>query len=178
MSEQTPPQPSGEPNSQPSGQSSGSPSAEGQPQAQTATGYPYPYPYSYGQQAYGQQAYGQRPAAPGQAQRTACAGILLAGLFMLLGLLCLLPSLFSAANQNMVSSATGGNLSEVRVGGDASASEKIAMIELSGVIADVQVSGGLLGGAVDLVGRLRGEFAQAAKDDAVKGVLLRIDSPG
>lgn len=186
MSEQTPPQPSG----QPSGPSSDAPQpAEGQPQAETATGYPYPYPYAYGQEGYGQPGYGQpgygqpgygpRPAAPGQAQRTACAGILLAGLFMLLGLTCLLPSLFSAANQSMVSSAaTGGNLSEVRVGGDANASEKIAMIELSGVIADIQASGGLFGGAVDLVARLRGEFAQAAKDDKVKGVLLRIDSPG
>ena len=202
MSEHTPPPqppsgqpPSGQPSSgqpssgqpssgQPSSAEGQPPSAQGQPQAQTAAGYPYPYPYAYAQQGYGQQPYGQqggyqRPPAAGQAQRTACAGILLAGLFMVLGLMCLLPSLFSAANQNMVSAqTTGANLSEVRVAGDAAASEKIAMIEVSGVIADVQVSGGLLGGAVDLVGRLRGEFNQAAKDDAVKGVLLRIDSPG
>lgn len=76
-------------------------------------------------------------------------------------------------------SATGAgssNMVEQTVSG--TSQDKIALIEIQGMIARTQ-SAGLFGGAgVDMVERIRRELQQAADDNAVKGVLLAIDSPG
>jgi protease-4 len=68
-----------------------------------------------------------------------------------------------------------GELVEETVEGTGDA--KIVLIQLDGPIARVQ-GGGLFGGGVDLVERMRKEFEAAAEDKDVKGVLLSIDSPG
>jgi protease-4 len=69
----------------------------------------------------------------------------------------------------------GGSFVEQTVQG--SGDNKVVLIELDGVIAREQ-GGGLFGGGVDLVERMRKEL-EAARDDAqVKAVVLSIDSPG
>lgn len=139
-------------------------SAHQQAQAQAdAAAY---HAYYYGQQAQARPAPQQRPNFA-----------LLFGLaFMVLvfGFCMVLSSFGSAAGSGAASGPKA--LNEVHVSGEGE--DKIALIELKGVIAEQQTSGGVLGVSVNLVERLEGEFAAAAKDEKVKAVLLRIDSPG
>jgi protease-4 len=71
--------------------------------------------------------------------------------------------------------AGGGAMFEETVSGTGEA--KVVLVELDGPIARVQ-GGGLFGGGVDLVERMRKELEAAADDASVKAVLLSIDSPG
>lgn len=57
-------------------------------------------------------------------------------------------------------------LTEKHLGGDANAADKIAVIKLDGAIMD------------GLLGYVHRQIDHAAKDNAVKGVVIRIDSPG
>lgn len=54
---------------------------------------------------------------------------------------------------------------------------KVAMVEIEGVIAPTQ-GGGMFGGGVNLVERVKKELDHAAEDQNVKALLLSIDSPG
>jgi protease-4 len=97
----------------------------------------------------------------------ACCGCVFMGFVMLVG----------AAG----SAATGGGLGtspliEQTVSG--SGADKIALVEINGMIARTQAAGlfGPAGG--DMVQRIKQELEQAAEDGAVKCVLLSIDSPG
>jgi protease IV len=54
---------------------------------------------------------------------------------------------------------------------------KVALVEVEGVIAAMQ-GGGMFGGGVNLVERVKKELDQAAGDANVKALLLSIDSPG
>jgi len=54
---------------------------------------------------------------------------------------------------------------------------KIALIDLRGLIVDSEIPG-VLGPRANPVDELLARFAKAERDDAVKGVVLRIDSPG
>jgi protease IV len=59
------------------------------------------------------------------------------------------------------------------------ATEKILMIDVSGIISEKASEGGPLGGASeDLVARLKEELNMAAEDGQIKALLLRINSPG
>lgn len=70
---------------------------------------------------------------------------------------------------------SGHDLVEETVEGSGDA--KVVLIALDGPIMRVQ-GGGLFGGGVDLVERMRRELEAAAEDEEVKAVLLSIDSPG
>ena len=140
-------------------------SAHQQTQAQAdAAAY---HAYYYGQQT--QQAARPSPQRPNFP--------LLIGLaFMVLTFgFCMMLSSFGGGGASV---AAGGpkKLNEVFVSGEGE--DKIALIELKGVIAEQQTSGGILGASVNLVERMEREFAAAAADEQVKAVLLRIDSPG
>ncbi|MGE0709393.1 MAG: signal peptide peptidase SppA [Planctomycetota bacterium] len=165
--QQPQPQPQGQPQPQPQ---PGAPQHGYVPPTQT---YGYPYGGGYG----GYCGYPQaQPAAPTAAQRLTCMA-LLAALVLLFGGMCLLSMASLGSAGAAASGAAGGaDLHEQTVAGDGP--NKIALIEIDGVIADTQAAGGLFGTAVDLVGRIEAELAKAAKDDKVKGVVLRIDSPG
>ncbi|MBL4849331.1 MAG: signal peptide peptidase SppA [Planctomycetes bacterium] len=126
----------------------------------------YAYYYGYGQQ--------QQPAAP--APRRPNFGLLvgLCGVFLVFALCMVTSSLTQGAGED---SATPRALTEITVSGEGE--DKIALIELKGVIAEQQTTGGgMFGVQVNLVERLEREFAQAGADDKVKAVLFRIDSPG
>jgi protease-4 len=70
-------------------------------------------------------------------------------------------------------------LQETRVSGSASASDKILMIQISGVIQDQTLGGGLFGiDSEGTVARVREELDAASLDDKVKALLIRVDSPG
>ena len=56
--------------------------------------------------------------------------------------------------------------------------EKIAVIELEGLIANARIGGGLLGSEENPVSRFKQQLDAAAADDRVKAVVLRISSPG
>ncbi|MCZ7643816.1 MAG: signal peptide peptidase SppA [Planctomycetota bacterium] len=66
-------------------------------------------------------------------------------------------------------------LHEVRIEG--SGPDKIALIEVHGVILDIP-QGGLFGGGPSLVRSVQRQLRQAAADPAVRAVLLSVDSPG
>ncbi len=55
-------------------------------------------------------------------------------------------------------------------------SAKIAQIEIAGLIANDEILPGA--GGADIVGATKRSLAQALEDDAVKAIVLRIDSPG
>ena len=58
------------------------------------------------------------------------------------------------------------------------ASEKILMIDVSGIIAEKAGNGGGLGSPEDIVARVKEELTMAAEDGQIKALLLRINSPG
>ncbi len=58
------------------------------------------------------------------------------------------------------------------------ASEKILMIDVSGVIAEKPGNGGSFGVAEDIIARIKEELTMAAEDGQIKALLLRINSPG
>lgn len=158
MSEQ--PAPNGDPQSTP------------QPDAQQAADAAAYYAYYYGQRPQQSAPQGGRP--PGVRP----VGLLLSlGLVLCVFACCMVMSALSnLGGGGGATSREQRKLTEVKVSGEGE--EKIALIELKGVIAEQQVSGGVLGTSVNLVERLQKEFAQAAEDPQVKAVLFRIDSPG
>ncbi len=66
-------------------------------------------------------------------------------------------------------------LKEKQVGG--SGTDKIVLMDLSGIITDQEESGALLT-APSLVARMKEELEKASRDPEVKAVVLRINSPG
>lgn len=94
------------------------------------------------------------------------------GLCMILGLL--------ASVAGSAGAAAGGQLrltEQTVTEGTAGVADKVALIEIDGAIARVQ-AGGLFGGGVDMVERIRKELEAAAEDTNVKALLIAIDSPG
>lgn len=123
------------------------------------------------------------PPAPGPAaarSRPPRRGVPMA-VFVLFGCVvfgaCLLFGLVGLLGGGVSGLAAGGGgaMFEETVSGTGDA--KVVLIELDGPIARVQ-GGGLFGGGVDLVERMRKELEAAAEDKGVKAVLLSIDSPG
>jgi protease-4 len=56
--------------------------------------------------------------------------------------------------------------------------DKVLLVDISGFISNNEVSGGLGPGKPSMVARVKEELRKAAKDSDLKGVVLRIDSPG
>lgn len=55
---------------------------------------------------------------------------------------------------------------------------KIALIELEGMLLNARTGGGLMGAAENKVSLFKQQLDEAARDDRVKAVVLRINSPG
>ncbi len=94
------------------------------------------------------------------------------GLCMVLGLL--------ASVAGSAGAGAGGQLKlseQTVIEGTSGVTDKVALIEIDGAIARVQ-AGGLFGGGVDMVERIRKELEAAAEDTNVKALLIAIDSPG
>lgn len=163
MTEQPPPS-SGPSQSAPNPQAS----AQGHEAAHGAAVDPAYYAYYYGQQ--------QQAPQPQPAPRRPNWGLLigLVGMLVAFGF-CMIMSALGQAGGGATASGPA-RLNEVFVSGEGE--DKIALIELKGVIAEQQTSGGVFGVSVNLVERMDREFAAAAADEKVKAVLLRIDSPG
>ncbi|NOY74759.1 MAG: signal peptide peptidase SppA [Kiritimatiellaeota bacterium] len=73
-------------------------------------------------------------------------------------------------------SASGVALKEGFLSGNAGASNKIVVIDIKGIIANVE--SGFGGGSVANPDLICAEIARAAEDDSVKAVILRVDTPG
>ena len=73
-------------------------------------------------------------------------------------------------------SAAGVNLKEEFLSGKSSASSKIVVIDVKGVIANI--NGGFGSGSVANPDIICAQIARAAEDDSVKAVVLRLDTPG
>ncbi len=72
-----------------------------------------------------------------------------------------------------------GPLQETKLSGPNSASDKILLIDVSGVIRDEGITGGLFGFPSEgTVARVREELEAASRDDKVKALMIRINSPG
>ena len=56
--------------------------------------------------------------------------------------------------------------------------QKIAVIEVEGMLVNARTGGGLLGAEENKVSRFRQQLERAANDGRVKGIVLRINSPG
>lgn len=104
---------------------------------------------------------------------------------MLRRLLLLLPTtlaclLMTACNDASVTFRLGPEdltLRETRVLGDGSATAKIALIDLTGVIAD-QPAPSLLGPGENPLNEVLVRLEKAAEDPEVRAIVLRINSPG
>lgn len=113
----------------------------------------------------------RRPARRGVPMAVfALFGFVLIGACVLFGMIGLL-----GGGVGGLAGGGGGAFFEETVSGEGES--KVVLIELDGPIARVQ-GGGLFGGGVDLVDRMRRELEAAADDTNVKAVLLSIDSPG
>lgn len=95
-----------------------------------------------------------------------------------LNVLLLLLSLgnFAGAGLGAASDPDGAGYDLVRVGGDATATAKVLRIPIEGAIAEAQNA--VLGSSGGTVSQVRRALRYAAGDDAVRGVILAIDSPG
>lgn len=71
-----------------------------------------------------------------------------------------------------------GKIQEVTVAGDPEESRKIVLVRVDGEIDDHGESGGLFGGSEGTTAQVKEQLEIAAKDERVKGVILRINSPG
>jgi protease-4 len=94
--------------------------------------------------------------------------------------LCMVLGLAASVAGGAAGASAGGQLrltEQTVVEGTAGVADKVALIEIDGAIARVQ-AGGLFGGGVDMVERIRKELEAAAEDTSVKALLLAIDSPG
>ena len=72
----------------------------------------------------------------------------------------------------------GGKLDETVVAGKGR--DKIVLIDISGVISSKEKRGGMLSlrGETSIVARVREELQKASRDKKVRGVILRVNSPG
>lgn len=61
---------------------------------------------------------------------------------------------------------------------DGRTDEKVLLLRVDGEISDHATDGGILGSAPSMTSRVRLELDMARQDESVRGVLLRIDSPG
>jgi len=86
----------------------------------------------------------------------------------LLGSLVTLPSLFEDDSRATM-------FRETRIGGDAGAKEKIAVIYVQDLIS-FSVPGS--SGEEGMVGDIKEQLARASRDEAVKAIIIAIDSPG
>jgi protease-4 len=58
-------------------------------------------------------------------------------------------------------------------------SKKILLLDISGTISEQEQSGGILGrSSASMVSLIRESLQKAEKDDHIKGIILRINSPG
>jgi protease-4 len=83
---------------------------------------------------------------------------------------------FAGSALGGVGEADGAFYDVVRVGGDASARDKVLRIPIVGAIAED--SNPILGAAGGTVSQVRRSLRFAAEDERVRGILLAIDSPG
>src|SRR5258706_3183635 len=98
--------------------------------------------------------------------------VVFAGLFLFVAAGCGMPSFLVTPVQNTSA------LDEQQVsGGKGFGGGKIAIIEVEGMIANMK-SGGFMQPTENQVSRFAQEMDKAAKDEAVKAVVLRVNSPG
>ncbi len=72
-----------------------------------------------------------------------------------------------------------GLMGDVAVDGESGSAEKIAHIDLVGVISSSSAEGLLFGGSGDsMVDKIKAQLDRAVKDSSVKAIVLRINSPG
>ncbi len=69
-----------------------------------------------------------------------------------------------------------GNLEETVVSGKGK--DKILLVDISGVISSKERRGGLFRGQPSMVSQLREELQKASQDERVRGVILRLNTPG
>jgi protease-4 len=69
-----------------------------------------------------------------------------------------------------------GKLEETVVSGKGK--DKILLVDISGVISSKEQGRGLFGGRASMVSRVREELEKASKDERVRGVILRLNTPG
>ena len=78
---------------------------------------------------------------------------------------------------DLLGSGSSEPLEESVVAGDEG--PKVLLLEIDGVISGAEIAPSLLGfGATSVVARVREVLDRAREDDEVRGILLRIDSPG
>ncbi len=116
------------------------------------------------------------------ARRSGWATLLIVLLVLALGVSVLLNMgllMLLGAGGGMLHERDRAPFAEMTVAGERGSTDKIALIELRGVILDeVKRGGGLLPIVERPVERLRRAFEQAQRDEAVRAVVLRIESPG
>ncbi|MEE2645575.1 MAG: signal peptide peptidase SppA [Myxococcota bacterium] len=99
-------------------------------------------------------------------------------LMMVIGFFVLpmiMGTLFSILLSNLEGSGERGRLQEVHVQGPIDAPHKVALIEASGVMLR---GGGGIGAKGGISGKLLGMIEHAKEDTAVRGVMLRVNTPG
>ena len=69
-----------------------------------------------------------------------------------------------------------GKLEETVVSGKGK--DKILLVDISGVISSKERRGGLFQGQSSMVSRLREELQKASEDEKIRGVILRLNTPG
>jgi protease-4 len=98
-------------------------------------------------------------------------------LFPCIVLLPLLVILSGCALVNVNLIQPPSPLAEQVLEGDGS--KKILLLDISGTISEQEKSGGLMGrSAASMVSLIRESLQKAEKDDSIKGIILRINSPG
>ncbi|MCA8921734.1 MAG: signal peptide peptidase SppA [Planctomycetes bacterium] len=118
---------------------------------------------------------GLRPSPPPRPKPSLWWVWLLVTLLLLFGGGCFAFMLLMAAAGG--GGGAGGRFAEKTL--NEGKGDKLALIEINGVIQQTVATGGLFSaGSVDMVDGIQRQLDQAAKDEGVKGVLLAIDSPG
>ena len=102
--------------------------------------------------------------------------VILCGLMLFVVMLIGVLSSFGKKADLPSFSSSGVSLKEGFVSGDSAASKKIVVIDVKGVIANID--SGFGGGSVANPELICAELARAAEDDSVKAVILRLDTPG
>lgn len=104
------------------------------------------------------------------------ASVIFCAIMLFLVLLLGIFTYFDGKSNLPSFSAAGVNLKEVFVSGENSASNKIAVIDVKGIIANVEPGFG--SGSVANPDIICAQIARAAEDNSVKAVILRLDTPG